>query len=217
LLKEEKTKKTEMIESIFIGCGFAFAAAVQPGPLQAFLFSSVAQKGWKRTLPASFSPLLSDGPIAFLVLFLLNNISVSMRGVLQFAGGILLLYFAWASYRQWKKQTEPQDNIKDSAPRTLIQAATVNILNPNPYLGWSLVLGPAVLSAWNKNPLHAVVLVFAFYVTMVTVLASTIILFGTSRFLSISGKRTLILISSILLAIIGVYQVLIIFIRSSAA
>jgi threonine/homoserine/homoserine lactone efflux protein len=140
-----------------------------------------------------------------------------MRGVLQFAGGILLLYFAWASYRQWKKQTEPQDDIKDSAPRTLIQAATVNILNPNPYLGWSLVLGPAVLSAWNKNPLHAVVLVFAFYVTMVTVLASTIILFGTSRFLSISGKRTLILISSILLAIIGVYQVLIIFIRSSAA
>ncbi|MCX6121523.1 MAG: LysE family transporter [Ignavibacteriales bacterium] len=205
-----------MLESIFIGCGFAFAAAVQPGPLQAFLFSSVARKGWKRTLPASFSPLLSDGPIALLVLLLLNNIPASMRGVLQCAGGILLLYFAWASYRQWKKKTEPQDNIKDSAPRTLIQAATVNILNPNPYLGWSLVLGPAVLSAWNKSPLHAVVLVFAFYITMVSTLASTIILFGTSRFLSIKGKHALILISSVILALMGVYQMLIIIFRSSA-
>ncbi len=31
-----------MIENMIIGGGFAFAAAVQPGPLQAFLLSRVA-------------------------------------------------------------------------------------------------------------------------------------------------------------------------------
>jgi threonine/homoserine/homoserine lactone efflux protein len=203
-----------MLESIFIGCGFAFAAAVQPGPLQAFLLSRVAQKGWKRTLPASFSPLLSDGPIAFLTLVMLNHISTPLRAVLQCAGGILLFYFAWDTYRQWKKHTAPQSEINDSGPRTLMQAATVNILNPNPYLGWSLVLGPAVLSAWHKNSFQAVVLLIAFYGTMVTALASTIYLFGTARLLSIRGKRTLLFISSVLLALMGVYQIGIVLIGS---
>jgi threonine/homoserine/homoserine lactone efflux protein len=206
-----------MGESIFIGCGFAFAAAIQPGPLQAFLFSRVARNGWKRTLPASFSPILSDGPIAFLVIFLLNHITLTMRGVLQCAGGILLLYFAWTGYRQWKKQIEPQSENKESPPRTLLQAAAVNILNPNPYLGWSLVLGPAVLSAWNKNSIYAIVLVLAFYITMVSTLAMTIFLFGTSRFLSAKGKRILTLVSFIVLALLGVYQVLALFLWSSAA
>jgi hypothetical protein len=38
-----------MFECLLIGGGFALAAVVQPGPLQAFLLPSVAQKGWKRT------------------------------------------------------------------------------------------------------------------------------------------------------------------------
>jgi len=37
-------------------------------PLQAFLLSSVAQRGGNEPLPAALSPLLSDGPIALLVL-----------------------------------------------------------------------------------------------------------------------------------------------------
>jgi threonine/homoserine/homoserine lactone efflux protein len=79
-----------VLEYLLIGGGFAFAAAIQPGPLQAFLLSSVAQKGWKRTLPASLSPLLSDGPIALLVLLVLNRVPETMGRVLQATGGVLL-------------------------------------------------------------------------------------------------------------------------------
>jgi len=89
-----------MLEYILIGGGFAFAAAIQPGPLQAFLLSSVAQKGWKRTLPASLAPLISDGPIALLSLFVLTRMSEVMIRALQAAGGFFLIYLAWASYRQ---------------------------------------------------------------------------------------------------------------------
>ena len=134
-----------MREAIFLGGGFALAAALQPGPLRAFLLASVAQRGWKRTLPAAFSPLLSGGPIALLVLFVLNRLPATLDLVLQAAGGVFLLYLAWANYRQWRGQTPTNaDSGGGAAPRTLVQAATVNILNPNPYLGWSLVLGPAV-------------------------------------------------------------------------
>ena len=195
-----------MLEYLFIGCGFAFAAAIQPGPLQAFLLSSVVQKGWQRTLPASFAPLLSDGPIALLVLLVLNRIPETMSRILQASGGIFLIYLAWASYKQWKQQITTEPNTNDSAPRTLVQATTINLLNPNPYIGWSLVLGPAVLAAWHQNSINAVVLIIAFYTTMVIVLACTIFLFGTTRFLGSSGRRTLILISAVTLAVLGTYQ-----------
>jgi threonine/homoserine/homoserine lactone efflux protein len=177
-----------MLEYAFIGGGFAFAAAIQPGPLQAFLLSSVAQNGWKRTLPASLAPLLSDGPIALLILLVLNRMPESVSRVLQATGGILLLYLAWASCMRWKRQTTTIPEEGGSTPRTLIQAASVNFLNPNPYLGWSLVLGPAVVNAWHQSPGNAVALIVAFYATMVTVLACTIILLGTTRFLGPRGR-----------------------------
>lgn len=206
-----------MLEYLLIGTGFAFAAAVQPGPLQAFLLSSVAQKGWKRTLPAAFSPLLSDGPIALLTLLVLNRIPQTMSEILQAGGGVFLLYLAWASFRQWREKTTTGSDANDSMPRTLLQAATVNILNPNPYLGWSLVLGPAVLAAWHKSPANAMALIIAFYTTMVAALACTIFLFGTTRLLGSAGRCALVLISAVTLALLGVYQLVAAFLRSGAA
>lgn len=195
-----------MLEYLLIGGGFAFAAAIQPGPLQAYFLSSVALRGWKRTLPASFAPLISDGPIALLVLLVLNHITEMMSRVLQAAGGVFLIYLAWASYKQWRKQSTTRPESDDPVPRTLLQAAMVNILNPNPYLGWSLVLGPAVLKAWGQNPTNAVVLIAAFYATMVSVQAGIILLFGTTNFLGPKSRRILILVSAVILAVLGIYQ-----------
>ena len=197
-----------MFEYFLIGGGFAFAAAIQPGPLQAFLLSSVAQRGWKRTLPAAFSPLLSDGPIALIVLLVINRLPDVLGRILQIAGGVLLLYLAWASYRQWKQPDVADPEQKGPAPRTLLQAAGINLLNPNPYLGWSLVLGPAFLSAWYQDPANAVVLIVAFYVTMVIMLAATILLFGTTSFLGPRGRHALILVSAITLALLGLFRLI---------
>lgn len=197
-----------MLEYLLLGGGFAFAAAIQPGPLQLFLFSSVAQRGWKRTLPASFAPMLSDGPIALLVLLVLTRVPVVMSKALQVAGGVLLLYYAWSTYKQWKQQTGSFANDDGKTPNTLFQAAAVNLLNPNPYLGWSLILGPAVLRAWSESPSYAGALIIAFYATMAAVMALTIVLFGTTRFLGPRARRSLILVSAITLAILGVYQLL---------
>lgn len=57
-----------MLPYLMLGGGLAFAAVLQPGPLQAFLLSRTIAHGWKRTLPAALSPVLSDLPIALLVL-----------------------------------------------------------------------------------------------------------------------------------------------------
>jgi len=205
-----------MLEYVLIGSGFAFAAAIQPGPFQAFLLTRVAQNGWKRTLPASLSPLISDGPIALLALFVLNQISEGMSRILQGAGGVFLIYLAWTSYRRWQQLTDIESETDGSVPRTLFQAATVNLLNPSPYLGWSLVLGPAFLKAWQHSPGNGIALIVAFYTTMVVVLGCTILLFGTTRLLGLRNRRALILVSVILLAALGVYQLVVSVMRTGA-
>ncbi|HVP38940.1 MAG TPA: LysE family transporter [Candidatus Saccharimonadales bacterium] len=195
-----------MTQYILFGIGFAFAAAVQPGPLQAFLLSQVAEKGWRRTLPAAFSPLVSDGPIALLVLLVLKRLPESVGGVLQVAGGLLLVYLAAAAARRWWRGRAGEPDARAAAPRTLLQAAAVNILNPNPYLGWSLILGPLVLKAWHEGPPNAVALIVAFYATMVTSLGLTILVLGTTQFLGPRGRRLLVLLSALTLAALGAYQ-----------
>jgi threonine/homoserine/homoserine lactone efflux protein len=196
-----------MFEALLIGGGFAFAAALQPGPFQAFLFSRVAQHGWKRTLPAAFAPLLSDGPIAVIALLLLTQVPPGMTRVLRAAGGILLLYLAWRSYQQGKQASDPAHEGEGSPPSTFFQAALINLLNPNPYLAWSLVLGPAVMTAWQERPLHGIALILAFYVTMIALLLGLIILFGTTRFLNPRLRQGLVFASAGALALLGGYQV----------
>jgi len=195
-----------LLKYILIGSGFAFTAAAQPGPLQAFLLSRVASGGWKRTLPASFAPLISDGPIAVLVLLVLHRLPEGFEGFLKAAGGILLLYFAGKTFLEWRRNNDGATKEAHSAPRTLFQAVAVNAVNPGPYLGWSLVLGPLVIEAWDQTPAHAVALIAAFYLTMVLSLALFILLLGTTSFLGPRGRRGLMLVSSIALAAIGVFQ-----------
>ena len=192
-----------MLEYLLFGSGYAFAAAVQPGPLQAFLVSRVAAHGWRRTLPACLAPLLSDGPIAVVALVILGQLSLSAQAVLQAAGGLLLVYLAWGALRRWRGPAEQPASV--SAPRTLLEATLVNLLNPNPYLGWALVLGPSMQTAWAEQGSYAVALVAAFYGTLVATTAGLIFLVDTARFLGSRFQRGLIGVSALLLAALGVY------------
>lgn len=195
-----------MYAYLLLGSGFAFAAAIQPGPLQAYLFSSVAQRGWRRTLPAALSPLLSDGPIILIVLLVLTRLPDAAAHVLQAGGGLLLLYFAWSSYRQWRRGPAPEGESRGPAPRTLLEATGINFFNPNPWLGWSLVMGPALVTAWGQSPAAGLAFLISFYGVMVGMTALIILLLGTTSFLSPRLRHSLVLVSAILLAALGIYR-----------
>ncbi len=68
------------------------------------------------------------------------------------------------------------------------------------------MLGPAILRAWHTVPANAVALLIAFYVTMVTVTAGIILLFGLTSYLGDRGRRNLVLVSALLLTALGMYQ-----------
>jgi threonine/homoserine/homoserine lactone efflux protein len=187
---------------LILGMTYAFAAAVQPGPLQTYLISQTLSHGWRRTLPAALCPLISDGPIIVLVLLVLSRVPVWMAQGLRLAGGAFVLYLAWGALKAWRGYGA---NDVAPAPSSVLRAALVNVLNPNPYISWSLVLGPLLLKGWREAPAHGVALLAGFYGTLVLSLAGTIALFAAARNLGPRVTRFLIGLSSLALACFGGY------------
>ncbi len=189
-----------------MGMFYAFAAAVQPGPYQTYLVSEALVHGWRRTLPAALAPILSDGPIIFLVLFLLTRVPTWSLRILQGGGGIYLLLLAFEAWKRWKRFTPQLPSESSGGHRTLLKAALVNFLNPNPYLGWSLVMGPLLLSAWQEDPMRGIGFVAGFYGTMVACGMGIILLSAGAGKTGPRIHRFLVGVSAVGLACFGVYQ-----------
>jgi len=141
-----------VISYVFLGITLGFAAAVQPGPYQTFLISRTLQHGWRNTLPAVFVPPLSDIPAIALALLLLTSLPDWMENALYFVGGFFVLFLAYGAFKSFRNYTFNQAALLGSKRQSFFKALTLNLLNPNPYLYWSLVSGPLLLRGWREEP-----------------------------------------------------------------
>src|SRR5688572_26194495 len=164
---------------IIQGLGYGFAAAVQPGPFQTYLISQTLSKGWKRTLPTALAPLISDGPIIALCLLALSQVPAWLQRFLYIAGGSFISYLAYGAYRAWKNFDSDIPSTESSAPQGVVKAALVNMLNPNPYLYWTLVTGPILLMGWREAPVNGMGFIAGFFVSLIFSLSAIVIVFGT--------------------------------------
>jgi threonine/homoserine/homoserine lactone efflux protein len=189
-----------------LGMTFGLWAAWTPGPLSTFLVSKAISNGWRRTLPAALSPLISDGPIAALVLLVLAQVPSWMEAALRLAGGIFLLYLAWDALRSWRAFQVKDADSGGAGASSLLKAATVNWLNPGPYIGWSLVLGPLFLKGWREAPASGVAVLVGFYGVMVLSLSAMIVLASAAGRLGPRVNKVLLLLTALGLASFGLYQ-----------
>jgi threonine/homoserine/homoserine lactone efflux protein len=194
-----------MLTYLVFGVTFAFAAAIQPGPLQAFIISQTMKNGWKKTIPAAFAPVLSDIPIILLVLLILSSLPHSFLKFLHIGGGLLLLYLAYSSFRSYVNFEKKEQQISIKADNTLIKAVLINILNPNPYIGWSLIMGPLFLKGYNESLSNGIALIAGFYITMILCQMGIIILFGLARNLGPKVTKITLGIASLGLAAFGIF------------
>ena len=191
---------------ILQGIGYGFAAGVQPGPLQTYIISQTLTKGWRRALPAAFAPLISDGPIITICLLVLSQVPLWLQRFLYIAGGLFVLYLAYGAYQTWKNFDPGIPALESGTQKSILKAALVNILNPSPYIFWTLVTGPILLAAWRETPANGLGFMLGFYITMILSLVTIILLFGTARQLGPKINRALLGISAIALFCFGLYQ-----------
>lgn len=195
-----------MFSSLIPGITYGFAAAVTPGPLAMYLISQALTAGWRRALPVAFSPLVSDGPVAVLVLAVLSQVPSSVVQYLRIPGGAFIFYLAFGAWKAWRtSDLETPDPVQPGS-NSMWKAAVVNWLNPNMYLGWGIILGPIVLSEWHKSAATGIGLLLGFYVTMIMTMIGMIILFSAARTFGPKVRKSLIGLSSIGLACLGIYQ-----------
>jgi threonine/homoserine/homoserine lactone efflux protein len=188
------------------GIGYGFSAAVQPGPFQTYLISQTLLNGWRRTLIAALAPLVSDGLIILTVLLVLTRVPAAFRLALQLAGGAFILYLAWGAFRAWRRFDVVTPPAPIAGRQSLLRAALMNMLNPNPWVFWSLVTGPILIRAWGESPDQGIAFLIGFYGAMIACLALIIILFGTARRLGPRVSRAALGISAAALAGFGIFQ-----------
>jgi threonine/homoserine/homoserine lactone efflux protein len=193
-------------EYFVLGATLAFAAAVQPGPYQTFLLAETLARGWRRTMPACVGPVLSDLPIATLAILVLSRMPAGAVRFLHLAGAIYLFYLAWGSFRTWQAFDPTHEPAGGRPGGTLLKAVTVNFLNPNPWLGWTLIMGPLFLEGWREAPPQGIALVAGFYGVMTLTLAGTITLFSFARHLGPKVNKVALGFSVVALAGFGVFQ-----------
>lgn len=194
-----------MFTYLLFGITYALAAAIQPGPFQAFIISRTLENGWKKTLPASLAPVISDGPIIILVLIILNNVPAELLRLLQIGGGVLLLYLAFSSFKSFVHFDKLKKPEKIKNDNTLFKAVLVNVLNPSPYIGWSLIMGPLFIQGYRESSVNGVALVVGFYITIILSQAGIILLFGLAKNLGPKVTRITLGIASAGLAAFGIY------------
>lgn len=195
-----------MLLYLFQGFTLGLSAAATPGPFQAFLLSQSARIGWRRSLPAAFSPLITDGPIIVLMVLVLSSMPVWLLDCLRLAGGLFLLYLAKNAFITAQKRSINTRSSCRPVAGTIFQAAAINILNPNPYIFWSLVGGPVLLECWHKGLPYCLAFLCGMYGALTCGCAGLIILFATAARLGASVNRALLVISAAALALFGCYQ-----------
>lgn len=188
------------------GVGYGFAAAVQPGPFQTYLISQTLSKGWRQTLPAALAPLISDGPIIFLSLVVLSQVPAWFQRFLCIAGGLFILYLAYRAFVAWRAFDKEGVVAGPPTRQSAVRAAMVNALSPGPYVYWSLVTGPILLTGWRETPVNGLGFLVSFYSAIVLSLGGIIVVFGTARRLGPKVSRVLLGMSAIALAGFGLYQ-----------
>jgi threonine/homoserine/homoserine lactone efflux protein len=188
------------------GIGYGFAAAVQPGPLQTYLISQSLTKGWRKALPAAFAPLISDGPIILICLLLLSQVPEWFQKFLYIVSGLFILYLAYGAYKAWKNFDPNLPSPESNTQQSVLKAALMNILNPNPYIFWTLVTGPILINAWREAPRYGIAFLAGFYITLISGFSAIILLFGVARELGPKVNRVLIGISAITLSRFGLCQ-----------
>ena len=181
-------------------------AAAQPGPLLAYLLSQTIRNGWRRTLPAAFAPLISDGPIVLLVILVLARTPDWSLQVLRVIGGLFLLYLAYGAYKSYKTAVATAPQTVQSTHKGVLNAALMNLLSPNPYIFWGTIAGPIFIAGWRQAPGNGLSFVLGFYLTLICGFMAFIALFAFTKRFDARVSRILSGISALALLIFAFYQ-----------
>ncbi|HYF64383.1 MAG TPA: LysE family transporter [Herpetosiphonaceae bacterium] len=147
-----------MLAALVIGISYGFAAGISPGPTLALAIAQTMQRGWRAGSLVALAPLLTDAPIILLALFVVRLLPAATLGWMELLGGGFVIYLGAETVRAALKHGLSQAAAESAAPadsrarlrHVLGQAVLTNLLNPHPYLFWSIAGGHVLLQSVER-------------------------------------------------------------------
>lgn len=154
-----------MIELLIAGITLGLYAGFSPGPLLVLVISQTLKHGYKEGVKVAFAPIITDVPIVLVTVLFLSLIAAytSILGIISIIGGVYLLYMAYESF----KTRGLTENVEVEEPKSFRKGATVNFLNPSPYLFWITIGGPIIINAYTESFLSPILFLVGFYALLV--------------------------------------------------
>ena len=196
----EPSALTLISAAVLMGLG----EGLKPGPLNTLVISETLQHDWKAGMKVSLSPLITDAPIITLSAFLWSQ-ATSLNGVeaiLYFAGAMFL---TWLGIDGLRSATPDFSDIgKTDAEHSLRRGIITNLLNPNPWMFWTLAGAPFMVAAWNQSPWMPFAFVIPFLGVLIGVKVLIAITFDCSKqWMSDGGLLWAIRLSSLALIVLA--------------
>ncbi len=171
------------MESLVVGLALGAAAGVSPGPLLVLVVTAAMRGGWAAGVLVACAPLVSDLLVIALTLTVLDALPAAALAWIAIFGAGFVLWTGVQTIIEARTAivAKPGELPAGAAGQALRQAAMVNLLSPHPWIFWSTVMGPLVVTTWRQQPSGAVALIIGFYITIVGVKALIGVLVGNSR------------------------------------
>lgn len=158
-----------MLESVlpFLTAGiiFGLSGGIAPGPTMTIVIAQAVRHNWKEGAKVAISPLITDGPIILVGIFLLSLFREfnTFLGVVSLLGAGFLGYLAYESWIIRPVQVE----VETVKPRSVIKGVVANTLNPSPYMFWFTIGCPMILKAYNVSSSAIVAFITSFFFGLV--------------------------------------------------
>ena len=182
--------------------GFLLGAVegFKPGPLQTLVISETLKRDWKAGFKVALAPLVTDGPIILLCALVVSSLSKNDQffGFLSFAGAAFLMYMAYDTFtiNEVNIYTEKHSN------SPLYRGIMTNLLNPNPYIYWTLIGSPFLVKAFEAGALRPLAFMFSFFFTFILCKTLTACLIGRSK-VFLSSRTYLIILKFLALVLVA--------------
>jgi len=121
--------------------------------------------GAREGCKVAMTPLFTDLPIIGLTLVLAAKLAElrSLLGVVSLAGGVFVLWLAWATLRPSSLDTPPQPESSNSWFKGIL----TNLLSPHPWLFWLTVGAATLAKAFAQSWLAAGAFLVGFYLLLI--------------------------------------------------
>ena len=139
------------------------AEGFKPGPLNTLVISETLRYDWKAGTKVALSPLITDAPIITIsALFWWSATSVDGVSSILYLGGAAFLTYLGVDGMRSPAPSLKRDEGEDVKVESLKRGVITNLLNPNPWLFWTLAGAPFLVAAWNQDHLLPLVFIAGF-------------------------------------------------------